>query len=31
VGYELFPVLATNRRDGTRSFTVYHIQPRPDP
>jgi len=31
VGYGLLPVLATNRRDGTRSFTVYHIQPRPDP
>jgi len=31
VGYELLPVLATNHRDGTRSFTVYHIQPRPDP
>jgi len=27
VGYELVPVLTTTRRDGTRSFTVYHIQP----
>jgi len=27
VGYELTPVLTTTRRDGTRSFTIYHIQP----
>jgi len=25
-GYGLEPVLTTTRRDGTRSFTVYHIQ-----
>jgi hypothetical protein len=31
VGYELAPVLTTTRRDGTRSFTVYHIQPVPNP
>jgi len=30
VGYELEPVLTTTRRDGTRSFTVYHIQPLAD-
>jgi 4-amino-4-deoxy-L-arabinose transferase-like glycosyltransferase len=28
VGYELAPVLTTARRDGTRSFTVYHVQER---
>jgi len=28
VGYGLEPVLTTTRRDGTLSFTVYHIQPR---
>ncbi len=27
VGYELRPVLITTRRDGTSSFTVYHIRP----
>jgi hypothetical protein len=27
VGYGLESVLTTARRDGTRSFTVYHIQP----
>ena len=26
VGYTLAPVLTTTRRDGTRSFTLYHIQ-----
>jgi len=31
VGYELASVLTTTRRDGTRSFTVYHIQPFSDP
>jgi hypothetical protein len=30
VGYELEPVLTTTRRDGTLSFTVYHIQPLSD-
>jgi hypothetical protein len=30
VGYGLEPVLTTTRRDGTSSFTVYHIQPLPD-
>jgi hypothetical protein len=30
VGYELAPVLTTTRRDGGRSFTVYHIQPVPN-
>jgi hypothetical protein len=30
-GYELKPVLATARRDGARSFTVYHVQPRSNP
>ncbi len=30
VGYGLEPVLTTTRRDGTRSFTVYHIQPSSD-
>jgi len=25
VGYELAPVLTTTRRDGTPSFTVYHV------
>jgi 4-amino-4-deoxy-L-arabinose transferase-like glycosyltransferase len=30
VGYELEPVLTTTRQDGTRSFTVYHIQPGSD-
>lgn len=30
VGYGLEPVLTTTRRDGTRSFTVYHIQPGSD-
>ncbi len=28
VGYELAPVLTTARRDGTRSFTLYHVQER---
>jgi len=28
VGYGLEPVLAATRQDGTRSFTVYHIQPK---
>ena len=27
VGYGLEPVLTTTRRDGTLSFTVYHIRP----
>ena len=31
VEYELSPELTTTRRDGTRSFTVYHIQPLSDP
>ena len=31
VGYELAPVLTTTRRDGTPSFTVYHIQPVSNP
>jgi 4-amino-4-deoxy-L-arabinose transferase-like glycosyltransferase len=31
VGYGLEPVLTTTRRDHTRSFTVYHIQPLLDP
>jgi hypothetical protein len=31
VGYTLAPVLTTTRRDGTRSFTLYHIQPQADP
>ena len=26
VGYELEPALTTTRRDGTPSFTVYHVQ-----
>ncbi len=26
-GYKLVPVLATTRRDGTRSFTLYRLQP----
>ena len=26
-GYELAPVLVTTRRDGTRSFTLYRVQP----
>ena len=30
VGYGLEPVLTTTRRDGTRSFTVYHLQPLAD-
>ncbi len=30
VGYGWEPVLATTRRDGTLSFTVYHIQPLSD-
>ncbi|MCP4543690.1 MAG: phospholipid carrier-dependent glycosyltransferase [Chloroflexi bacterium] len=30
VGYQLNPVLTTTRRDNTRSFTVYHIQPLAD-
>jgi hypothetical protein len=31
VGYQLAPVLTTTRRDGTHSFTVYHVQPLSDP
>jgi len=31
VGYTLAPVLTTTRRDGTRSFTLYHIQPQAAP
>lgn len=31
VGYRLEPVLATTRRDGTRSFTVYQVQPLSSP
>jgi hypothetical protein len=31
VGYGLEPVLTTSRRDGTCSFTVYHIQPLSNP
>jgi hypothetical protein len=31
VGYALDPALTTFRRDGTRSFTVYQIQPVTDP
>jgi hypothetical protein len=31
VGYELSPVLTTTRRDGTSSFTTYHVQPQSDP
>lgn len=30
-GYRLESVLTTTRRDGTRSFTVYHIQPLSNP
>ena len=31
VGYGLNPVLTTTRRDGTPSFTTYHIQPLSEP
>ncbi len=30
VGYKLEPVLTITRRDGTLSFTIYHIQPLSD-